>query len=156
MVKSELKKHAVGVVFRAFNARFSAKYRHSDVRDPNSPADESEQGINGDWPVSDALARSAKPPPLRLRTTSEGAFGARPIMNRPLISSPTETDAPVLPESSNSLLHATPESDKKAQRGRATKKMFQFLRHRSRPSNDSSISATSVSHIPDFPEALNN
>jgi len=140
VVKSELKKNAVGVVLKGFNARITSKYRHMDPpRDMIGNDDSESSGLP--TPVQRTPTATLKRPP-RPRTTSDVPIRTRVLSTGRLNTSP-ESSRP--PSSFNmTMTSASSTQDSRSQRGRSgTGKILNFFRHKKRLSADSSMSAYS-------------
>lgn len=145
VVKSELKKNAVGVVFRAFNARLSAKYRpHENHRENSMMSIQTSESSSGtSTPSASQTLAPERPGPTRLRTTSFPMQHAKLLSSENLMTSPTSTTRPLEPASSPPS--PPRDTDTKSVRGRAHKaqKVFDLFRpHKKRRSVDASQSVS--------------
>ncbi|KAG8925646.1 hypothetical protein FRC01_009884 [Tulasnella sp. 417] len=147
VVKSELKKNAVGVVFRAFNARFSNKYRLGDSSRDSTAEDQSDQ-VEASASSSDLQAKP-KSGPFRIRTLSTPKRSEPRILSEdPINTSPTSTSPPTNSlQSSITSLPSSSETDSRQSRGR-TQKMFSLFRHKTKKSTDSASSIVSTNSQP--------
>ncbi|KIO32802.1 hypothetical protein M407DRAFT_18267 [Tulasnella calospora MUT 4182] len=148
VVKSELKKNAVGVVFRAFNARFSNKYRLGDSSRETTIEDQPDQ-VEGSASVSSDLQAKAKSGPFRIRTLSTPKRSEPRILTEdPINTSPTSTSPPTNSlDSSISSLPSTSETDSRQPRGR-TQKVLNLFRHKTKKSTDSASSIATTNSQP--------
>lgn len=140
----ELKKNAVGVVFRAFNARFSNKYRIGDSSRETTADDQPGQVEPSSQTLSDPQAK-AKSGPFRIRTLSTPKRDEPRVLTDegPISTSPTSATPPSGSlVSSITSLPSTSETDSRQPRGR-TQKVLNLFRHKTRKSTDSASSSVS-------------
>lgn len=148
-VKGELKKNAVGVVFRAVNARFSAKYRHHDDSATGSNMAREEE-LEGEpshhrFHVFPSKNRALPPPTLmQITPADEGSSSTtdlRLLESGPLRSSPPSVETPLPAESSPRTLDAgLPE------RPRRNRVLSLFRQHHGKNTSiDTTHTASSVS-----------
>ncbi|KAG8982218.1 hypothetical protein FRB90_006953, partial [Tulasnella sp. 427] len=148
VVKSELKKNAVGVVFRAFNARFANKYRLGESS-RDTTAEEHSGQIEGSTSTPPDVEGKAKSRPFRIRTLSTPKrTEPRILAEEPINTSPTSTSPPTASiDSSISSLASTSESDSRQARGR-TNKVLNLFRHKTKKSTDSANSSITTNSQP--------
>ncbi|KAG8856771.1 hypothetical protein FRB96_006274 [Tulasnella sp. 330] len=143
-VKTELKKNAVGVVFRAVNARFSSKYRnHEDSAPSSSSVTSREDAAEGEgsrpplnvFPSNDRTA--LLPPPMLVEQPPSPMGGEQVLAASTLTNSPPGQILLLPPDDCS----AAPSDSDRPGRPRRNRVLSLFSRrHGKKSSNDTTIS----------------